>query len=274
MITSRDNKKIRYIKKLLKKASFRKSEGLFVLEGFKSVAEAVYHSLASEVYISDRTDMAALEDELGSLIKKRGDNRHDRPSELLKNIVTETVEDDIFYEVSDTVTPQGILAVVRMPEYDKALIYGREDARLLCLEDIRDPGNLGTMIRTCEAAGMDAIVLSKGCADVYQPKVVRSTMGSLLRVPCIECEDGFTAELERLSDRGYTLYAACLQGSTDYREAKYSGRLGLLIGNEASGLTDEAIGICRQRIRIPMCGEVESLNAAVSAAIIMYRMMR
>lgn len=248
MITSKDNNRVKRIKKLLEKSKARREERLFVLEGYKPVLEAVKRGLAQEIYVAESADI---------------------PDGIE---ITDTLSDAIFNSLSDTVTPQGIMAVVRMPEFDEDEILGREDCKVICLEDVRDPGNIGTIVRTAEGAGMDAVLLSKGCADVFQPKVVRSTMGSVLRVPCLSCEAGFAEELNKLHDKGFTVYGAYLDGAVDYREPKYEGKAAVLIGNEANGLTDEAVAACDKLIKIPMKGELESLNAAVSAAVIMYEM--
>ncbi len=250
MITSKDNNRIKRIKKLLEKSKTRREEGCFILEGFKPVLEAVKRGLATEIYVAESADV---------------------PEGIT---VTDTLGDTIFNSLSDTVTPQGIMAVVRIPEFDKDEIFGRDDCKVICLEDVRDPGNIGTIIRTAEGAGMDAVLLSKGCADVYQPKVTRSTMGSVLRVPCLSCEGTFAEEMDKLHDKGFTVYGAYLDGAVDFREPRYDGKIAVLIGNEANGLSDEVVKKCDKLIKIPMKGELESLNAAVSAALLSYEIER
>ena len=251
MISSKDNNKIKHIKKLLEKSKTRREERRFVIEGFKAVREAVKRGLVDEIFLSE--DVVELCDDLD---------------------VTDVVSSGLFKEISDTVTPQGILAIVRFPEYDIDELFSNKNCKLVCLEDVRDPGNIGTIIRTAEGAGMDGVMLSKGCADVYQPKVTRATMGSVLRVPCIVCEDDLTTELDRLKKSGFTLFGAYLDGAVDYREPDYGGKVAVLIGNEANGLTDETVAKCDKLIKIPMKGELESLNAAVSAAILSYEVDR
>ena len=250
MITSIDNNRIKHIRKLLEKSKTRRQEKQFVLEGYKSVIEASRMNLVNEVYLAESADV---------------------PEGIE---ITDTLSDAIFNSLSDTVTPQGILAVVRMPEFDEDEILGRDDCKVICLEDVRDPGNIGTIIRTAEGAGLDAVILSKGCADVFQPKVTRSTMGSVLRVPCLSCNDAFAGKLDKLHDKGFTVYGAYLDGAADYKEPAYEGKVAVLIGNEANGLSDEAVAKCDKLIKIPMKGELESLNAAVSAAILAYEIGR
>ena len=173
--------------------------------------------------------------------------------------------------MAETVTPQGVIAIVRMPRYSIEDMIAGETTKLLLLESLRDPGNLGTIMRTSEAAGMNGIILSSDSVDVFNPKVVRSTMGAILRVPFCYVED-FPKAMENLKERGVTLYAAHLQGSVPYTEASYGSRAGILIGNEANGLSDGVTALSDVRIRIPMDGQAESLNAAVAAAILMYHL--
>ena len=185
--------------------------------------------------------------------------------------------DHVFQAVSETVTPQGVLAVVKMPEYTLEQMLTsmppEQGGTLLLLEDLRDPGNLGTMIRTAEAAGVAGILLTKESVDVYNPKVIRSTMGAVFRVPFLYTED-FFALLESLRKQGVRLLAAHLKGTRTFMEADYSGRVGILIGNEANGLSERASELAEEKVLIPMAGEVESLNAAVAAALLMYESFR
>ena len=273
MIISKDNQRIKHIRQLLGSKKTREADRLFVIEGRKPVDEAIREGLVEEVYISEDFD-----------------------GEVPAN--AQVVGAKLFKDITDTVTPQGILAIVRMPEFDRGSVYGREDCKLICLEDVRDPGNVGTVIRTAEAAGFDAVVLSEECADIFQPKVVRSTMGSILRVPCFRCggrvdmgsvgagQDrggqealeiklrGFDVELAELKRRGFTLYAAHLKGAVDYTEPEYAGKTAILIGNEARGLTDRVTECADVAVKIPMYGKVESLNASVAAAVLMFNSNR
>ena len=157
-----------------------------------------------------------------------------------------------------------------MPEYSLSGMLAGDRARLLVLERLQDPGNLGTILRTAEAAGMNGVILSADSVDAFNPKVVRSTMGAILRVPFLYAEN-WTETLDALKATGVTLYAAHLQGSVPYTEPHYGERCAILIGNEANGLTDETTARADVRVRIPMEGQAESLNAAVAAAILMYR---
>ena len=178
----------------------------------------------------------------------------------------------MFDAMAETVTPQGVLAVVRMPEYSLEEMI-TQAGTLVLLENLRDPGNLGTIIRTAEAAGVSGIILSKESVDVYNPKVIRSTMGAVYRVPFLYVED-FKELLTELQRKQVRLLAAHLKGDKNFDKADYSGKIGILIGNEANGLSEEVSELADEKVLIPMAGAVESLNAAVAAALLMYEAYR
>ena len=257
MITSKSNPQLKMITALLRKRSTREEERAFICEGRKMFFEilAQHPEHLVKTYWSE-SGLAGLDD---------GER------ELLAGCEYETVADEVFDAIAETVTPQGVIAVVRMPEYSVGDMIAGDTTRLLLLESLRDPGNLGTILRTAEAAGMSGIILSADSVDVFNPKVVRSTMGAILRVPFYYAED-FPKLLTELRERGVKLYAAHLQGSVPYTEAAYGDRVGILIGNEANGLSDGVTELSDVRIRIPMDGQAESLNAAVAAAILMYHL--
>lgn len=251
MITSNSNPKIKHVAQLIKSAKDRKAEGVYVVEGIKMVREAPF-MMVSEIYMSE--SFAANHDE-----------------EFAK-YVPETVSDSVFAKMSDTKTPQGILCVVNREDCDVNEwidSHKKGDLKVLILEGIQDPGNLGTMLRSAEGAGFDAIIADAKTVDVYNPKVIRSTMGSIFRIPVLYTED-LTATCNKLKDSGVTLYAAHLSGTKNYNEIDYSNRRGILIGNESNGLSDEISALADVKARIPMSGKVESLNAAVAATLFMY----
>lgn len=202
---------------------------------------------------------------------KREENR----AFLEKQIASpfEAVSDEVFSKMSDTVTPQGILCVLSQMEHNLEVMLSKEKGTYLVLEDIQDPGNLGTMLRTGEGAEVDGIILSKGCVDIYNPKVIRSTMGSVYRVPFCYVED-LPAVVRLMNKRNISTYAAHLEGQKYYDECEYIRQSAFLIGNEGNGLSEEISGLASCRIKIPMGGQVESLNAAVSASILLYEAYR
>ena len=254
MITSLSNEKIKHVTMLVKNTKARRTEGVFVVEG-ERIASEIPKDRMVECYVSE------------SYTK---DNRLDGifPYRVEPTVVSDTV----FKKMSDTQNPQGIMCVCRqtgqtLNDFCEAHKEGR--LRVLVLEKIQDPGNLGTMIRTAEGAGFDAVVADCDTVDVYNPKVTRSTMGSLFRVPVIYTDDAKTA-VDVLKDHDVTVYAAHLNGNTDHKEEKYGERLAFLIGNEGNGLSEELTQKADRLVRIPMKGKLESLNAAVAAAILMY----
>lgn len=258
MIESNANGQYKKLQKLMKQSRTRRQEGVFVVEGWKMVKEALERNLVLHLYSAER-EQEHCREEL---------NRFSRG-----NVPVDLMRDTLFSQLSDTVSPQGILGVVRMPVYEREEIVNQPDAKLLCLENIQDPGNLGTMFRTAEGAGMTGVVLTKGCVDLFNPKVVRSTMGSLFRVPFYVCQD-MEEEMKFMQKQGFCFFAAHLQGTKNFTEESYEGSIGILIGNEANGLSEAVSGLADCKVKIPMEGELESLNAAVSAALFMYEVRR
>jgi TrmH family RNA methyltransferase len=258
VIESSSNAQIKKIKKLIKNARFRREERMFVAEGWKMLDEAVKNHLVRAVYVS--VD-AALEWEKRAAMVENEDS-----------IYVEWLSSSLFQELSDTVSPQGVIALVEMPMYDIHKISSTGEA-LLLLEDIQDPGNLGTMMRTAEGAGMSGVVLSKGCVDLFNPKVVRATMGAMFRMPYFICDD-FSTTVEQLKNDKFRICAAHLAGKKSYTEETFEGKTGIMIGNEANGLSEKICRLADVYVKIPMEGELESLNAAVSAALLMYEVHR
>lgn len=271
MIESITNSQIKRILKLKKNAKYRREEGVFVVEGWKMTAEALERDIVETLYISERF-MEDWKDNLNKVIRE-GEIGVDKIEEIENATRVEYISSRLFLELSGTVTPQGVLAVVKMPVYDRETILASGNSAVVCLEDIQDPGNLGTIMRTAEGAGMSGIVLSKGCVDLFNPKVVRATMGSIFRVPYYICED-IAAEAECLREDGFTTYAAHLEGTCDYTEESYEGKMAILIGNEANGLSEKVAEKADRKVKIPMEGKLESLNAAVSSALFMYEIHR
>ena len=254
MITSADNPQIRHIIRLNTKARARREAGCFAVEGIRIFRE-IPEELRGQVYVSE------------SFLRSHGDVLGDTPAE--------TVSDRLFSRMCDTQTPQGILTVVRMPQYTREQLLGAKDTAplILLLEDLQDPGNVGTILRTAEGAGVTGVFLSSRTADIFSPKVIRSTMGSVFRVPFRQ-EPDLKEVTEWLAGRNVVSYAAHLAGSSEYTEPDYSQGTAFLIGNEGNGLSDALSEAASCRIRIPMEGQVESLNAAVSAAVLLYEAHR
>ena len=181
----------------------------------------------------------------------------------------EVVEDGVFSRMCDTRTPQGILSLVRMPSWTWEQVTGGSKPLILVLEDLQDPGNVGTILRTAEGAGVTGALLSRNCVDLFHPKTIRSTMGSVYRMPCCFPEDILEAA-DRLRQHGIRTFAAHLAGKRSYAGEDYRGGSAFLIGNEGNGLSRQLADRADCLVRIPMEGQVESLNAAVAAAVLMY----
>ena len=267
MITSTTNKKVKEWVALTQKAKARREEGLFVAEGTKMFLEAP-QAWIREVCVSE------------SFLKKYEREPDGKMERALRAVRCETVSDEVFKRISDTQTPQGILTVLAQPRYTlEDMLFpaseGSNDRKpmLLLLEDIQDPGNLGTMFRAGEGAGVSGVIMSANTADVFNPKVIRSTMGSVYRVPFLTAES-LGDIITRLKSAGVSVYAAHLRDSTDYTEADYTEAVAFLIGNESSGLRQETADMATAYIKIPMEGRVESLNAAVATTILIYEAAR
>ena len=255
MITSASNDKIKRIKKLMRSAGFRREEHIFLVEGIRMVREIPKAWLLA-LYVAENS------------VEKFADVIAD-----CGRIPVEIVRDSVFAGMSDTSTPQGILAEVSMPAYRTTdLLAGGDAPFILVIEHLQDPGNLGTIIRTAEGAGVTGILMSGDTVDIYNPKVIRSTMGSVFRVP-FRVTEQLADEVELLQRNGITIYGAHLSGGSFY-EKDFRKPCAFLIGNEGNGLSDAISKKADDLIRIPMKGKVESLNAAISTAVIAYEVLR
>ena len=238
----------------MRKSRLRRQEGLFAAEGKKMFLEAP-DSWIEKVYISEslmKTDFEA--------------------AEKAKRFDCCLVADRAFEQMSDTCTPQGVLVLLHTPDW-RAEDFLKPGGIYVILENLQDPGNLGTIFRTGEGAGINGLILAGSCVDPTSPKAVRSTMGSAYRVPYVQT--GSAAEAaELLAGCGIRIYAAHLGGQREYDEPDYRTGAAFLIGNEGNGLTPEGARAAHELIRIPMGGRVESLNAAMAAGILMYEASR
>lgn len=282
MITSTSSSQVKHIVNLQKKSKLRKEEKQFVVEGIKMVSEAPKDRLV-KVYISE-TFKADNEEFLEKM-----------NYEAVGKDVLEIVSDNVFVRMSDTQTPQGIMAVVKMSDVciedmfekdnytdskddgaDKVednTVYAKKQPLLLILENLQDPGNLGTIVRMAEGAGVTGIIMSSNTVDIYNPKTIRSTMGSLYRVPVIYVDDICKA-VDECKEKGVKVYAAHLKGTDNYNQKDYAQPTAFMIGNEGNGLSDRLTQKADELVRIPMQGKVESLNAAIACTILTYEAVR
>lgn len=265
MITSTANAQVKELIKFIKKRRSRDEAGVFLVEGPRMVQE-----LIGEKKSQEEIDRICLSE---SYVKKNEKEVED----IRRKYRTEVFSDAVFAHVSDTKTPQGIMAVVRQKKYDLENILGtgenKKAPHILVLDNLQDPGNMGTIFRTAEAAGATGIIMSSDCVDIYNPKVIRSTMGAIFRLPFLYVDD-LPGTIAGLKKKEIRVYAAHLAGKNSYDRESYTGGCAFLIGNEGNGLRDEVAECADCRIRIPMEGRAESLNAAVAAAVLMFEVSR
>lgn len=251
VITSKSNEKAKYIKSLNDKKG-RQKEKAFYLEGVKVVNEVLDKRQAINLKFIACSKEILQNVNGGDKILKRIENK--------KNVIYFSQE--VFKSISDTKTPQGILAVIGIPENE----FVDKGKNVLILDKIQDAGNIGTIIRTADAFGIDTIICTKGTVDVYSQKVLRSTMGSILREKII-----YTDDISFLKEKGYKLIGTVLdEKSISLEKFDFSKKCAFVMGNEANGISDEIKSICNEFVKIPMTGNAESLNVAVATSIILY----
>ncbi len=265
MIENTSGKQIKNIISLINKSKNRNEQKLFVAEGVRILSEAPAKSI-EKIYVSEKF-----------LKEYNKEEYYYKINDIMNEKGYELVSDKVFSQLSQTKTPQGVLAVLKMPEYEEeySSLMGDnvESASIVFLDDVRDPGNLGTIIRTAEAAGISMLIMSRECVDIYNPKVIRATMGAVYRLPFRYVEK-LSSEIDRWKEKGYKIYAAHLDGELDYAKMEYNDKTGIIIGNEANGICEEVKSRATDLIKIPMEGNAESLNAAVAAAVLMYEVYR
>jgi TrmH family RNA methyltransferase len=254
MITSKDNSKIKLARALQADSKTRRAEGAFVVEGIRLVEEA----LISKWEIT----WAVYTDELGERGRVLIQDMIDR------GISVEQVTSRIMHSASDTQTPQGVLAVVQ----NRSTPLPSKLDFVLIVDELRDPGNLGTMLRTASAAGVGAVLLSAGSVDPFSPKVLRSAMGAHFRLP-IDTLAWDQIRME-ISKHGLAAYLATADAGQPFTQLDFRCPTALIIGGEAAGASIQAQQVAMDRVYIPMPGGGESLNAAVAAAILMYEVVR
>lgn len=249
MIASKTNELIKHIKSLHQK-KFRDEYREYFVEGVKLVNEAIFEGKKlQKILICEellREDFSTSDNE-----------------------ILEYVTKNVFEYVSDTQSPQGILAVIKMDDADDTI----KENVIFALDDLQDPGNLGTILRSLDSAGIDTLLLSKGTVDLYNPKVIRSTMGAIFRVKVLENLD-LKEKLLQLKDDGYKVVITSLDTNETHYNLDFKEKLVIVIGNEAKGVKKEIQDLADIKVKIPMLGRTESLNASVAASIIAYEKVR
>lgn len=256
IIKSKDNKTVKYISKLISSAKFRKSEHKFVIEGTRLCLDAIKSSAQIDTLMYS-------------------ESANDKYSDIISRLSEQTsktfcCDDRIFCALSDTKTPQGVLCVVKTLDKKSNFDTIKNNGIIVALDNIQDPQNLGTILRSADAFGIGGVVLSEGCCDLYSPKVVRGSMGAIFRLPVIECD--LVAFINEFSGNTY----ACVldESAVTVNEAVFDKPSLAVIGNEGNGVSEAVIKACKSKLYIPMNGDAESLNASVAASIIMWEMIK
>lgn len=259
-ITSLSNKHIKHIK-LLHKRKNRDQNNEFIIEGLRLVE----HSIENNAEIKAIYYTGELSND------KRGSKLLDRI--YYNNISLYKVSERVLKEISTTDNPQGILGIVKRKYYDLRDIISKEKFTMIVLDRLQDPGNVGTIIRTADSAGVDGIIVLKGTVDIYNSKTIRSTMGSIFTVPVIFIEE--TSQIiSTLKNCGADIISTTLNTEKYHFDVEYGNKNAIIIGNEANGVSDELIGNSNIKVKIPIMGNAESLNASIAAGIIMYELVR
>jgi TrmH family RNA methyltransferase len=258
MIFSPSNERIRRYRRLRKK-KFRYREGKFLVEGLQAVVEALRHERKPECLICSRKGIEAMQ----AYADVFADG----------SVPCYAAEDNVISTLSSTVTPQGIIAISPMLDVDIGRLAGEKYSTILVANRVRDPGNLGNMIRIADASGCDGIVVCRESADPYNPKTVRSTAGSLFHVPLVISE-GIGEAVLGLKDQGYLIYTADAHRGTNMWEAAWPKRLALVVGNEAWGIPEEEEELADEIVHVPVYGRAESLNVSSAAALLLYEVER
>jgi len=259
-ITSNSSKMCKHVKALHLK-NYRDKKKEYVIEGFRLVKDALESNApVKSIMVSDSFVSNAISEEILKEISGR-------------NISIYKVSDNILKDISDTETPQGIVGVVAAPQQTIKDIHICGDSLFVLCDCVQDPGNLGTIIRTADAAGADGVILSKGCVDVYNPKVVRSTMGAIFHFPVIKV-DNLTETILYLKQRNLSIVSGYLEAADYHFDIDMKKGTVIVIGNEANGISSEVISLSDYLIKIPIPGRAESLNAAIAAGILIYEAVR
>ena len=267
MITSKENELIKHINSLSQK-KYRDMYSEYVVEGIKITKEALKYADVNTIILCEEL----LNDEKADkeITKMVNANKKDK-------IRMEYVSSSVFKFLADTKTPQGMLAVVKKPSTSDIFLnqkYLNKDKTFFALDNIQDPGNLGTIIRTLDSAGFKNILLSQDTVDVYNPKVIRSTMGAIFRLNIFIANEELEDTLNRLKDVGYNVAVTSLEAKEYFYEIDFNDKNIIVIGNEANGVSKAVCDIANKKYKIPMIGQTESLNAAVATSIIAYEKVR
>jgi len=259
-VTSKDNRWVKEWRRLNDSAKYRRETGSFAIEGARLCADALRSGVSLQAVLYTPSALAVY----GNVVE---------PLLACAQTALE-ISPELSRYMGDTMNPQGVFCIAKMLDnsliIDKINIIGIYSA----LEDIQDPGNMGTIIRTAEALGLDGILLSDGCCDIYNPKVLRASMGGVFRLPLMRVGD-LAQTVVALQEKGLTAFACVVDAdATPITEAGMGQGAVALIGNEGNGLRPETVATCKHSVTIPMAGRAESLNASMAAGIVLWEMCR
>ncbi len=257
IISSRKNNLVTHFRKLVKERSYRLECGEFPVEGARLCFEALNSGLEITAFLVTE----GAKEKYSEIV-----------SAISEEFTPDIINDDISAYISDTKSPQGVFIIAKM--LDKPFEMGKieKGGKYIILDGLQDTGNVGTIIRTCDALGIDGVVLSEDCADIYSPKIVRSAMGSLFRLPVMIAK--LTELIPLMKSKGFDIYAAVLdETAKSINETVFSDKCAVIIGNEGNGVSAEVIKAAEKKLYIPI-NNAESLNAAVAASIISWEMTR
>ena len=258
MITSKDNEIIKNIAKLVNSSKRRKESRQFTAEGVRICTDGIISGYSPEVFLYT----AKAKEKYSDDFKKIADTSRS----------CFEVSAAVFEKISDTKSPQGFFCVFNMLDKNKNLNTIDNQSVYIALERVQDPSNMGTILRTAEALGIDGVILSNDCCDIFSPKVVRGSMGAVFRVKYTVVDD-FCSYIKSIGESGINTYGSTPVNAVDIRTVVFNGGV-MLIGNEGNGLSRELLDCCTVRVSIPMNGRAESLNAASAASILMWEMLR
>lgn len=256
IISSKDNELVKHIKKL-KDKKYRDESNEYIVEGVKLIEEAVKENAKiKKIVICEDTT---------------------RTYEIPTNVMLEIakyeciyVTDKIFSSITQVTNPQGIMAIIEKKAENQEIDYSQDI--IVALDDVQDPGNLGTILRTVDSIGLNQIIVSKGTADAFNAKVVRSTMGAIFRIKIIEVED-LRQTIKEIKKHHFKLMVTSLQTENSIYDIDFNKKI-IVIGNESNGVSQDIQDMADEKSKIPMLGKTESLNASVAAGIVMYEYVR
>lgn len=263
IITSVTNERIKEIKKLYDK-KYRQLNKKYIIEGIKIIQEAY---LQNQLF-----DNIIICEELYNSVNINKEIIYKVLSENKDKIIY--VDSKVFDNICDTETPQGIIAVLQIDINNLLCVTNPKNTNILFLDNIQDAGNMGTILRSARAFGFNTIMINKGSIDIYNPKVIRASMGNIFSLHILQLDDKGIDILEALKNKGYTIYETVLENGSSIYDIEYTDKKVIVIGNEANGVSEEIQSVSDENIFIPMSNDTESLNAGVAASIVMADVQR